>query len=220
MDKIRDYVEDLFAKGPKNKRKEEVKEEMIQDLEEKYSDLIKSGVSAKKAYNDVIAGIGDIDEILSQINGSSISENIYYEEILKRKKVKGLVYSISIFLYIMAIVAVAVASELELPDYVSISSFLIIVGIATSMIVYYTISTPKLDEEEVVVAKRSTKASKDEKLLKNAISGILWPLIVAIYLIISFVFSNWYISWIIFIIGSAIEQIILLAVSIRGDKND
>ena len=48
------------------------------------------------------------------------------------------------------------------------------------------------------------------KEIKKAIDSILWTLTVIVYLIISFTFGIWYISWIIFLIASLIENIIKL----------
>ncbi len=43
---------------------------------------------------------------------------------------------------------------------------------------------------------------------RKAIEGGFWLLVVAIYLIVSFVYGIWMFSWIIFIIAAAIQQII------------
>jgi hypothetical protein len=46
------------------------------------------------------------------------------------------------------------------------------------------------------------------KEARSALEGGFWLLVVATYLIISFVFRIWHFSWIIFIIAAAIQQIV------------
>jgi DNA integrity scanning protein DisA with diadenylate cyclase activity len=73
MENIKKYVNELFKDAPKTKKVKELQEELITNLEEKYNDLIKDGVDEKKAYNDVIAGIGDIDELIANFK-EAVSE--------------------------------------------------------------------------------------------------------------------------------------------------
>ena len=47
-----------------------------------------------------------------------------------------------------------------------------------------------------------------KKEARSALEGGFWLLVVATYLIISFVFRIWHFSWIIFIIAAAIQQIV------------
>ena len=42
----------------------------------------------------------------------------------------------------------------------------------------------------------------------KSIKSALWSLIVVVYLIVSFMTGAWHITWVIFLIGSAIEKII------------
>ena len=67
MNKIKDYVDDLFKDIRKTRKSEELKEELLSDLEEKYQDLISNGKKEKEAYQEVIGGIGDVDELLEEL---------------------------------------------------------------------------------------------------------------------------------------------------------
>jgi len=53
-------------------------------------------------------------------------------------------------------------------------------------------------------------ATEDPRMkeARSALEGGFWLLVVATYLIISFVFRIWHFSWIIFIIAAAIQQIV------------
>ena len=61
---IRAYVDELFAETVPSKKSVELKEEMIQNLTEKYNDLIAEGKTPEAAYNIAIAGIGDVSYLL------------------------------------------------------------------------------------------------------------------------------------------------------------
>lgn len=53
-------------------------------------------------------------------------------------------------------------------------------------------------------------ATEDPRMkeARSALEGGFWLLVVATYLIVSFVFHIWHFSWIIFIIAAAIQQIV------------
>ena len=60
-EKLRHYIDDLFANAPSTVRAVELKEEMYQNLMDKYNDLINEGKSEESAYNIAVASIGDVD---------------------------------------------------------------------------------------------------------------------------------------------------------------
>ena len=58
--KIKDYIDLIFADAPDCARTREMKEEMYANVCDRYDDLIREGKSEAAAYNASIAGIGDI----------------------------------------------------------------------------------------------------------------------------------------------------------------
>lgn len=212
MEKIRKYVDSLFKDTAKTKQVRELKEELVNDLEEKYSDLIESGKEEKEAYQEVISGIGDMDTLLASLQINDEVQNVEY-----RKKT-ALAVSSSVGIYILSLVAVIVLSELGAPDYASVSAFLILVGAATCILIYHFISTPKyIKKEETLVEdfKEWKNAKNKNKEIRSAISSILWTLTVIIYLLISFIWSIWPISWIIFLVAALLEGIVNLIFKLK-----
>ncbi len=70
---IKDYVEDLFKDIPESEDKENIKQEIILNLEEKVQDLVDSGKEQEDAVNKTVVEFGDIEEIkkdLMQVPGS------------------------------------------------------------------------------------------------------------------------------------------------------
>lgn len=211
MNKIENYVEDLFKNIEKTRKSEDLKEELISDLKEKYKDLIENGKSEKEAYNEVISGIGDIDELLKDLEVPNKNE-------IETRKKSAFVVSICTGLYILSLVSVIICEELlELPDAASAISFFVIVGISTCILIYHFMSIPKykkVDETLVEDFKEWKHKKNKNKELKNALDTIVWLLILIIYFVISFSLGCWYISWVLFLVGPLVTTIIHLIIGI------
>lgn len=69
-DKIKTKVASLLASAPDCPEKTEIAEEMTQNLTDKYNDLVADGYSPDEAYREVIAGIGDANEIVDFIRAA------------------------------------------------------------------------------------------------------------------------------------------------------
>lgn len=65
-EKLRQYVEILFAAAPRTPKAEEMKEELLANLQDKYEDLIKSGYDSMGAFHIALSGIGDPEELFTE----------------------------------------------------------------------------------------------------------------------------------------------------------
>jgi hypothetical protein len=63
MKKIEEYVDGLFAELPDSEMKTELRNEIVQNLQEKVADLIASGKAEEDAVNKAIVDFGDISDI-------------------------------------------------------------------------------------------------------------------------------------------------------------
>jgi hypothetical protein len=63
-EKIKAYVEDLLKDAPRTRRVVDLQEELLSGCLDKYDDLTASGVNPEEACDTVIAGIGDVDELI------------------------------------------------------------------------------------------------------------------------------------------------------------
>ena len=209
-EKIRKEVNSLFENAPNTKRANDLKDEIISNAEDKYEDFIKQGKTEEEALKTVIQEIGNVDELIEELNKNNPIHSEYREE--ARKKT-GMTVSICVGLYILSLITCIVLDELGMPDFITASSFLAIAGIATCILIYHFMTKPKYIkyEDTMVEEFKEWKGKKDKNNeIKKAIDSILWTLTVIIYLIVSFTFGIWYISWIIFLIASLIENIIKL----------
>jgi len=202
MKKIEKYVNELFKDAPKTNKVEELKEELLLDLTEKYNDLVEEGKSKTEAYNEVISGIGDTTELINSLNKPQITNT-------NRKKT-ALVVSISVFIYILSIVAVIVLAETGAPDFTIASSFLTLVGLATCMLIYHFMSLPKNNEVEIKTIK------KESNPVKDGIGAIIWISAAIIYIVVSFLTSAWQITWVIFLMAIVVQEIVKLCLELGG----
>lgn len=209
-EKIRIYVNNLFKDAPNTKKVNDMKDEIISNAIDKYNDLIAEGKNEKDAYEKATSEIGNVDEIVSELAKENPITRQYYE---KSRKKTAFIVSISVAMYILSLISCIVLDELSIPDFIIASSFFTLAGIPTCLLIYHFMSKPKYTkyEETMVEEFKEWKDKKDNnKEIKKAISSILWTLTVLVYLLVSFAFGIWYISWIIFIIAVLIENIINL----------
>lgn len=68
---IKDYVEGLFKDVPDSNEKDNIKNEIILNLEEKVQDLMDSGKAEEDAINKSIVDFGDISEIKMNLMSAS-----------------------------------------------------------------------------------------------------------------------------------------------------
>lgn len=64
---IKDYLEELFGGIPDSIEKENIRQEILQNLEEKVQDLVKEGKTEEDAINKSIVDFGDMREIRNNL---------------------------------------------------------------------------------------------------------------------------------------------------------
>ena len=215
-EKLRLRVDGLFENAPKTRRANDLKEELMANLIDKYNDLIAANKTEDEAINISIAGIGDIDELLTGLKEQDV---LSYEQVQKERQKTAFVLSISVGIYIMSVVVlILLTAVLNVDGTIAVCIMLTMDAIATCLIIYHFVSHPKyLKADDSMVEEfkewKSSNTQKDNIL--RSIKSIIWTVITAIYLLVSFLFGIWAYSWIIFIIGAAIEKIITLTFQLR-----
>ena len=74
MKKINEHVEDLFKDVPFSEEAEAIKQEIIQNLEEKVWDLMEQGKSEEDAINKAIVDFGDIGDIKKELGNKNTNK--------------------------------------------------------------------------------------------------------------------------------------------------
>ena len=214
-DKLYRYVNNLFEDAPKNKKTYDLKEELLSNLDAKYTDLMSDGYPEDEACNIVISSIGDVDELINRLNSP---DEVNSDLIDERKKKSALLVAVAVGLYILSPCFIIIFDILSLNEDLGIIPMFICIAIATGILIYTGMTSPKyLKKDETLVEEfKEWKAANSENVrIKKSITSAMWITIVAIYLVISFYFSAWSFSWIIFVIGAAIDQIISAAFDLK-----
>lgn len=218
-ERLRNHIDGLFASASRTKKITELKEELFANLMEKYNDLIAKGYEEEAAYNTVIEGIGDVDEL---IRGLKEPDVFNYAQMQQDRQKSALVVSVCVGLYILSIIMAAALTTL-FPGYDLVAglAFLSICAVSTCILIYHFMSRPKYikaDDTMVEEFKEWKSANAHDKSIQNSISSIIWTLTVAVYLMVSFAFGIWAWSWIIFIIAVAVQNIARLLYDLCADN--
>jgi len=208
---LRQYIESLFEDTPPSKNTIELKEEMIQNIQDKYNDLIKDGKSPEAAYNIAIASIGNVGELLKQLEmDANYRENSKEIQAIRQKS--ALRVAIAVMLYIISLLPIIVISQLA-PDYefLGIVALFVICAAATGLLIYNGMSKPaylKTEDNVVEDFREWQNETHERRQMRKAISSALWSITTVAYLIVSFTTGAWHITWVAFPLAGAIEALI------------
>lgn len=201
--KIKDYINELFESEPKTRMTEEFKEELLANLLDKYYDLLESNVDDELAYNKVISNIGNIDDLFERD-----SVNITKDSCDRKKSAKFT--SIAVMMYILSPVSVIIFEDIGMDTIGIVIMFSLIAG-ATGILIYNNMTKVqylKQDDTLVEEFKEWKSVTAKTRRVRNSVSSAMWSVIVAIYLLLNFTTEAWDITWILFIIGAALQKII------------
>ena len=218
--KLRNHVDGIFADTVPTRKAVELKEEMIQNLEDKYKDLIAEGKTPEAAYNIAIAGIGDISGLLRELEEEAKTSPWQKLESESARRKSAMLTSFAVMLYILSVLPLIILGILGsgMDDIIGIPTLFIMVAAATGLLIYNNMTKPRYEKESDTMIeefKEWKSENKDRKTMRSAISSALWTTIVVLYFIISFTTHAWYITWIIFIIGAAIESFINIFMNLK-----
>ena len=210
--KIKNYVDVLFSDIPRSKKANELKEEILTNMSERFEDYIKEGKTENQAYCQVVSSLGDIDEMLADVMPSD--EFVKQANHFRRHKAKGTAIAVGLYIigaaFLMGFggLGVYLGNE-DLYGIIGLIILLVISAFATGLIVYTNMSIPLEFKDYHNVAKKefNNLDIKHSKLLDN-ITTIYWTIITFIYLVISFMTGLWFITWIIWLPASVVPYIL------------
>ena len=204
-EKLKTYIDYLFAGAPQTAATAETKAEILQNTLDKYDDLIAEGKTPEAAYSLAVSGIGDLREFL---NGGSYRPGQKTAPAAPASTIPTWVPSwmlaVAMMLYIACVVPVIWAGD--------IVSMFIMIAIATGLLVFRSnfLSTHK---------PRSGNSSKEEPeeispldsprtKLRKSVNGLISAIALVAYLIVSFTTMAWHITWVIFVLSAAVQNIV------------
>ena len=254
--RIKDYIDLIFADAPDCARTREMKEEMYANVCDRYDDLLRKGKSEAAAYNASIAGIGDISELIDSIKSEQGEQNDKKEdnsnpysaeyaqrrsfteeekaEIKKYRVRSSVMNAVAVSMYILCwvpLVLIAVFFEKfglsdEIGGVIGLTVMMLFIAIATALMIIKSSTKPlclkgikdsELDGDDDDDSKASHRGKKKNPIL-SAITGALWLLTVCAYLAVSFYSGAWHLTWLIFLITTAVDNIIEAIFEICGKR--
>lgn len=110
METIKNYLDNMFAGLPKTVRVQELKNNILSNMEEKYNELKRQGKSENEAIGIVISEFGNIDELINElgirkddpVNSQPIVTKDEVEAYMAVKKTMGIQVGIGVLLCILA----------------------------------------------------------------------------------------------------------------------
>lgn len=199
------YVQLLFAGA---EGCEDVKEEILQNTLDRYDDLIGQGKVPEAAYRLAISGIGDINEILGTAAvpvpaQSTLISAPEEEDTPKKKRMRA----IAVGLYILCPLPLIFMCEMG-ADILGLAGTLLMVAIATILMI---LNGKKESKEE--------KKDDNHSPLQKSVSSLVWAIGLAVYFLWSFSTGSWHITWVIFPVLGALDDLAVEAVGRKESAN-
>ncbi len=200
-EKLINYVDLLFAGAP---QAQDIKQEILQNTLDRYDDLVAQGKTPEAAYQLAISGIGDIRELLSGQSPEEIpaaQPAVQHREKPMRKKV---VQALAICLYILSPLPLFI-----LQNELGLCGVLAICAVATALIIIASGGQAEAKDQP---------ADNPQTELHKTVSKTVSAVVLVIYLAVSFATGAWYISWVIFVIGGAVNGLIRACFDLKEAK--
>lgn len=204
-EKLRSYIESLFTDAPNTTKAVELKEEIIQNLIDKYNDLVSEGKSEEAAYNIAVSGVGDVSELISQLNSDVLKKAGQIDD--RQRTRSAILISVAVVMYILSIIPPIIFNDAV----IGTVFMFVMIAVATGLIIFNSMTKKKeIKADDTIVEE--FKEWKYENNARNqtykAITSVLWSLTLVAYFLVSFLTSAWHLTWLIFPISGSVNAVI------------
>ena len=207
--RIHAHIDRLFGGAPANERVSEVKLEIYMNTVDRYRDLLSEGKGAEEAYQEAIGTIGNLDDLLASL-GAEASRPINAKTPIKPpadKKMKKhmrrqlLQDHLSTILWMVTLTFYFIVSFITSAWHVTWILFLI--AVAAQNLLRAILDATLGSKPDIPYWP-----TKDQKNLLSALDTALWMLILVAYFAVSFITTAWHVSWVIFLLGNALDSLV------------
>ena len=203
-EQIRQYVDSLFWDAPAKRSVTEIREELLGNMNAKYADLIAQGRTPEDAFAEVVAGIGDIKGLISEIDRGGLSAGGREKALLFSAIGGGLMIAGALlFFLLLALNAGTLATIL--------STALMAAGVA-ALIYGSGLKRPEpyQKEDDSFVEEYKEKQSRPSRnvRLRGAATSLLWITLVLVYFAVSLTTGRWENTWVLFLVGVVLQQVV------------
>lgn len=206
MEQIRNYVEALFSSLPRTKDIVQMKLDMLENLEEKFSAFLAEGKNENEAAGLVIASIGSISELRAELGlpedtpalgtppAPAVDPTLAAEYKAFKTKM-GIGIAVAVGLYILSPVSY-LFGESVFSKSIGIFLFFLLIAVATGLCIVFGVREEYYEDMLGLKKKEDEGAGRLTKLF----SAIAFPITAVIYLCLGFFGGWWHPGWIVFVI--------------------
>lgn len=195
------YVDLLFA-GAEDA--DDIKQEILQNTLDRYDDLINQGKSPQAAYSLAISGIGDISEILE--HSETAPAPLPAVPAQAEDGNSKLMRAVAIGMYICSAVPLFALGNIG-DGSLGLAFTCILVAAATALIILSGDKSPT-----------ARKTAPCRCSLKKSIGKVITTVGLCVYFLLSFATGAWYITWLIFPIMAAVQQLVNACIDLKEGK--
>ena len=200
------------------KKKNLSQEEVAEKLNVTRQSVSKWETDESKPDFDKIVPICELYEISTNelLSGTKEEKEEQEVEVINKdnKKKRALIISSAIFLYFLAIIWIIVSEvSFNLNEGFMVGGFFLLCAIATCLLVY----------QGIMLSTTITKKKKEKTVNEKRMDGVIELtaiIFTIIYLLVSFFTGAWYITWILWLVFAAVEAIIKIIFSGKGEDNN
>lgn len=208
-DRLINYVDSLFAGVSQTPTAYSVKSETLGRLTLKYRELVSQGKTEDEAYSIAVASLGDVGNILAAARGNAYQPDFDKAKAEKLRNRSAVITAVSVALYILCPVPCIL-----IENSIGVVLLFVMVAVATGLIIFNAISKKSYVKNDPSMKYAYEK--KRESGISKALTSALWAVIIAVYFILSFSSGAWYITWLVFLIGAALEGVLKAVLELAG----
>lgn len=216
-------IDELFQGVPQTRETLEMKEEIVQNLMEKYNDLRAEGKSEEDAFTIAAASVGDINDIIGETsdpNPQPESPLLAGEQSVRQSpSATSWLQVILIFLVLVAVCPFAVSL---FKDWRGPFIGVVILAGAFGLLIHQIVLSKKqrrasdeyIQYDEAHFSRDWNPTVENRKLFRS-LNSALWTVAVAVYFLVSFLCDQWQWTWLIFLVTPVISNILCAALGLK-----
>lgn len=226
-EKIKEFVEAMFAGLPKTQVVVEAKLGIIENMQEKFMELRCEGKSENEAFGTVVAQFGSMDELRRELGVDCFAPQSGYEEeeapeaeglhmeYKRFSKLYSVFAAISVGLYILSPIVFILLEPIS--GLAATIGFLLFAAIPTSIFVLFGIKEDYYKEQLGIDKRSRRKGGQSERADKedDPFIGAIYIVATIVFLLLGFIGSWWHPGWLVFLLATAI---VMLRESSRARK--
>ena len=148
METIKNYLESMFRGLPLTEKVMKAKSELLQMMEDKYTELIRSGKTENEAVGEVIQNFGNLDDLADDLGIKEIlyltkhsevqRRKLSFEEVTEyfdRKKMSALLKALGIMFCIICVIFPIMADAMRINDIIGVVLMFLSIGVGVVLMV-------------------------------------------------------------------------------------